>query len=93
MRVCVCAYWNAVDFIGLWYEFDIYMFTKEELGLDLIQTFWYFHASYKVTTFILTNGKSTEWMKEKMAIITIKGHIGLMREEDRSSTFEDQYQW
>ena len=47
MRVCVCTYWNAIDFKGLWYEFDNYMFAKEELGLDLIQTFWYFHASTK----------------------------------------------
>ena len=49
MRVCVPA-GNDVDFIGLWYEFVKNVFTKEELGLDLIQTFWYFQASYKVTT-------------------------------------------
>ena len=54
--------------------------------------FLYFQASYKVTTLILTNGKSTWWMKEKKAKITIKGHIGLLREEDRSSSFEDQCQ-
>ena len=34
-----------------------YRFTKEELGLDLMQTFWYFQASYKVTTLIVTDGK------------------------------------
>ena len=27
-------------------------------------------------------------MKEKMTIITIKGHIGLLHEEDRSSSIE-----
>ena len=31
----------------------LHMFTKEEL----IQTFWYFQASNKVTTLIVTNGK------------------------------------
>ena len=59
MCLCVCAftYWNAIDFIGLWYEFDNYMFTKEELDLDLIQTLWYFQASYKVTTFNIDKWK------------------------------------
>ena len=63
MHVSVCVHTgNAIYFIGLRYEFDNYMFTKEESdhGLDLIQTFWYFQASYKVTTLILTNGEKWE---------------------------------
>ena len=32
---------------------------KEEEGLDLMQTFWYLQANYKVTPLIVTNEKGS----------------------------------
>ena len=66
-----------MDFIdiGPRYQFDSYRFTKEELDVT--------HSLVFVTS--KTQGKANAWMKEKMAIcdmISIKGHIGLLHEED-----------